>query len=146
MAEHDHPDEARRKRGYALEAVRGWVDFIGHKNIALFIGAIISLVVLAKQVARNDCAIVAGVGGDLLEGLLQRVGHDAGTGGLVVVEVLGRVEHPGLGPQQGDATAGDDAPAREYLAWRRRAESRDFLIGLEMGWKDGGLAIPRGVA
>lgn len=39
----------------------------------------------------------------------------------------------------------DDAPAREYLAWRRREESRDFLIGLEMGWKDGGLAIPRGV-
>ena len=30
-------------------AVRAWVDFIGHKNIALFIGAAISLWVLAKQ-------------------------------------------------------------------------------------------------
>jgi GntP family gluconate:H+ symporter len=29
--------------------VRAWVDFIGHKNIALFIGAAISLAVLAKQ-------------------------------------------------------------------------------------------------
>lgn len=30
-------------------AARAWVDFIGHKNIALFIGAAISLAVLAKQ-------------------------------------------------------------------------------------------------
>lgn len=30
-------------------AVRHWVDFIGHKNIALLIGAAIALVVLAKQ-------------------------------------------------------------------------------------------------
>ena len=29
--------------------VRGWVDFVGHKNIALFIGAGISLWVLARQ-------------------------------------------------------------------------------------------------
>lgn len=39
----------------------------------------------------------------------------------------------------------DDAPPREDLAWRRREEERDFLIGLEMGWKDGGLSVPRGV-
>jgi len=33
----------------SFTAVRAWVDFIGHKNIALFIGAAISLWVLAKQ-------------------------------------------------------------------------------------------------
>ena len=33
----------------AFTAVRGWVDFIGHKNIALIIGAFISVGVLAKQ-------------------------------------------------------------------------------------------------
>ncbi|MBE2284145.1 MAG: hypothetical protein IAE77_11870 [Prosthecobacter sp.] len=32
-----------------FDAVRGWVDFIGHKNIALIIGALISVGVLAKQ-------------------------------------------------------------------------------------------------
>lgn len=32
-----------------FSSVRGWVDFIGHKNIALFIGAVISLWVLARQ-------------------------------------------------------------------------------------------------
>ncbi|WP_395742076.1 GntP family permease [Prosthecobacter sp.] len=32
-----------------FNAARAWVDFIGHKNIALFIGAVISLWVLAKQ-------------------------------------------------------------------------------------------------
>jgi GntP family gluconate:H+ symporter len=35
------------KEGFA--AVRDWVDFIGHKNIALIIGTLISVVVLAKQ-------------------------------------------------------------------------------------------------
>ncbi|MCY2959468.1 MAG: patatin-like phospholipase family protein [Planctomycetota bacterium] len=39
----------------------------------------------------------------------------------------------------------NDSPPRESLAWRRRQETRDFLIGLEVGWKDGGLAVPRGV-
>ncbi len=34
---------------HGFNAVRGWVDFIGHKNIALIIGAAISLWVLAKQ-------------------------------------------------------------------------------------------------
>ncbi len=34
---------------HGFSAVRGWVDFVGHKNIALLIGAVISLVVLAKQ-------------------------------------------------------------------------------------------------
>lgn len=34
---------------HGFSAVRAWVDFIGHKNIALFIGAAISLFVLAKQ-------------------------------------------------------------------------------------------------
>ncbi|MDB6005218.1 MAG: idnT [Prosthecobacter sp.] len=33
----------------SFTAIRAWVDFIGHKNIALFIGAAISLWVLAKQ-------------------------------------------------------------------------------------------------
>lgn len=32
-----------------FDGVRAWVDFIGHKNIALIIGALISVVVLAKQ-------------------------------------------------------------------------------------------------
>lgn len=32
-----------------FQAVRNWVDFIGHKNIALLIGAGISLLVLARQ-------------------------------------------------------------------------------------------------
>jgi GntP family gluconate:H+ symporter len=35
------------EHGFVL--VRGWVDFLGHKNIALFIGAGISLWVLARQ-------------------------------------------------------------------------------------------------
>jgi NTE family protein len=39
----------------------------------------------------------------------------------------------------------DDRPAREHLAWRRRQDDRDFLIGLQMGWKDGSLRVPRGV-
>ncbi|MHB1078667.1 MAG: GntP family permease [Prosthecobacter sp.] len=34
---------------HGFAAVRNWVDFIGHKNIALIIGAFISIVVLAKQ-------------------------------------------------------------------------------------------------
>jgi gluconate:H+ symporter, GntP family len=34
---------------HGFEAVKHWVDFVGHKNIALAIGAFISLVVLAKQ-------------------------------------------------------------------------------------------------
>lgn len=34
---------------HGFSAVRGWVDFIGHKNIALLIGAVIALVVLARQ-------------------------------------------------------------------------------------------------
>jgi len=34
---------------HGFNAVRAWVDFIGHKNIALLIGAAISLCVLAKQ-------------------------------------------------------------------------------------------------
>lgn len=34
---------------HGFEAVRAWVDFIGHKNIALIIGALISIVVLGKQ-------------------------------------------------------------------------------------------------
>jgi GntP family gluconate:H+ symporter len=32
-----------------FDAVRTWIDFIGNKNIALSIGALIALVVLAKQ-------------------------------------------------------------------------------------------------
>lgn len=39
----------------------------------------------------------------------------------------------------------DDDPPREHMTWRRREEDRSFLIGLEVGWKDGGLAVPRGV-
>ena len=34
---------------HGFNHVRSWVDFIGHKNIALFIGAFISLWVLARQ-------------------------------------------------------------------------------------------------
>ena len=34
---------------HGFESVRAWVDFIGHKNIALIIGAVISMVVLARQ-------------------------------------------------------------------------------------------------
>lgn len=34
---------------HGFEAARAWVDFIGHKNIALFIGAFISIWVLARQ-------------------------------------------------------------------------------------------------
>lgn len=34
---------------HGFNSVRAWVDFIGHKNIALFIGAAIALWVLAKQ-------------------------------------------------------------------------------------------------
>jgi GntP family gluconate:H+ symporter len=34
---------------HGFEAVRAWVDFIGHKNIALIIGALISIVVLGRQ-------------------------------------------------------------------------------------------------
>ncbi len=35
-------------------AVRTWVDFIGNKNIALFIGAFISMVVLARSAASDS--------------------------------------------------------------------------------------------
>lgn len=34
---------------HGFDAVRAWVDFIGHKNIALIIGALIAVGVLAKQ-------------------------------------------------------------------------------------------------
>lgn len=34
---------------HGFATVRAWVDFVGHKNIALIIGAVISLWVLAKQ-------------------------------------------------------------------------------------------------
>src|SRR3546814_16824085 len=52
----------------------------------------------------------AGFEGDLLEGLLQRRGDDAGTGGLVGgLELLDESQHLLLGPQQGGAAAGDHA-------------------------------------
>src|SRR3546814_8930424 len=45
-----------------------------------------------------------------LEGLLQRRGDDAGTGGLVGgLELLDESQHLLLGPQQGGAAAGDHA-------------------------------------
>jgi gluconate:H+ symporter, GntP family len=34
---------------HSFDSIRQWVDFIGHKNIALFIGAFIALIVLARQ-------------------------------------------------------------------------------------------------
>ena len=34
---------------HSFTTIRSWVDFVGHKNISLFIGAVIALVVLAKQ-------------------------------------------------------------------------------------------------
>src|SRR6185369_8419096 len=66
------------------------------------------LVVLAKQVARNDRAVVARVRGDLADRRLDRTANDVDALGLVVIaaleafESLGRIE-------QGSAAAGDDA-------------------------------------
>ncbi len=53
--------------------VRGWVDFIGHKNIALLIGAVISLWVLARQ---------RGFG---LKKLEQLVGPPLETAGMIIL-------------------------------------------------------------
>lgn len=53
--------------------VRAWVDFIGHKNIALFIGAFISLWVLARQ---------RGFG---LKKLEQLVGAPLETAGMIIL-------------------------------------------------------------
>ena len=47
----------------------------------------------------HDAALETGVGGDLLQRLLERVGHDAGTGGLVV----GRGPWPRRAPWPGPA-------------------------------------------
>ena len=44
-----------------------------------------------------------------LERLLDGLGHEAGTGGLVALELLGGGEHGGLRAQQRHAAAGDDA-------------------------------------
>ena len=57
----------------------------------------------------DDPALEAGVDRDLLQRLLDGPGHDAGTGRLVAVELLGAFEDGGLGPQQGDPAAGDHA-------------------------------------
>ena len=57
----------------------------------------------------DDATLEAGVDGDLLQRLLHRPGHDPGTGRLVAFELLGGVEDAGLGPEQGDPTAGHDA-------------------------------------
>ncbi|MFM2143512.1 MAG: Gnt-II system L-idonate transporter, partial [Verrucomicrobiota bacterium] len=56
-----------------FNAVRAWVDFIGHKNIALFIGAAISLFVLAKQ---------RGFG---LKKLEELVGPPLETAGMIIL-------------------------------------------------------------
>lgn len=56
-----------------FNAVRAWVDFIGHKNIALFIGAVISLWVLARQ---------RGFG---LKKLEQLVGPPLETAGMIIL-------------------------------------------------------------
>lgn len=58
---------------HGFETVRSWIDFIGHKNIALFIGAVISLVVLAKQ---------RGFGLKKLEAL---VGPPLETAGMIIL-------------------------------------------------------------
>lgn len=58
---------------HSFTNVREWVDFLGHKNIALFIGAVISLVVLAKQ---------RGFGLKKLESL---VGPPLETAGMIIL-------------------------------------------------------------
>lgn len=58
---------------HGFTAVRAWVDFIGHKNIALFIGAFISLWVLARQ---------RGFG---LKKLEELVGPPLETAGMIIL-------------------------------------------------------------
>jgi GntP family gluconate:H+ symporter len=58
---------------HAFVTIRTWVDFIGHKNIALFIGAALSLWVLAKQ---------RGLG---LKSLEDLVGPPLETAGMIIL-------------------------------------------------------------
>lgn len=58
---------------HGFTAIRSWVDFIGHKNIALFIGAFISLWVLARQ---------RGFG---LKKLEELVGPPLETAGMIIL-------------------------------------------------------------
>ena len=57
----------------------------------------------------DDRAFEAGVDGDPLERLVERLGHDAGTGGLVAVEGLGELLDRGPAADESDAAPGHDA-------------------------------------
>lgn len=65
--------------------VRGWVDFLGHKNVALFIGAAISLWVLAKQCRFGLAKLEALVGPPLeTAGMIILITSAGGAFGLAL--------------------------------------------------------------
>src|SRR6266545_1397243 len=63
----------------------------------------------ALDLLDRHAALEAGVDRDLLERLLDGLGHQAGTGGLVALQLLGGAENGGLRAQQRYAATRDDA-------------------------------------
>ena len=108
-------EEQGGDRGGVLQRRPGHLDGVddaGLEQVLVLAGGGVEALVGLLQVAHlvdDDATLEAGVDGDLLQRLLDGPGHDAGTGGLVTLQLLGGVEHGGLRPEQGDATAGDDA-------------------------------------
>ena len=114
----------------------GRVDDAGLEQVLVVAGGGVEAVG-ALEVANpldDDTALHAGVDRDLLQRLLERAGHDADTGGLVADHVVGQLVDPGLGPQQGDATAGHHALLDRSLGGADRVlDAVLLLLELHLG-------------
>ena len=93
----------------------------------------------------DDAALEAGVLGDLLERRLERLGDDAGAGGLVAAAASSATfEHRGLRTQQRDAAAGHDALFDGRLGGRHGVlDAVLLLLELDLG---GGADLEHGDA